>query len=188
MSKNYSIEKQIYFGLNKIFKEDLDTHFTSQYDTEKERLESLKRIGKHYDSLFEDEAGISIEEFTRTHSSFRSFSQRIASSLGEKPETKRLPSKKSQIEKLEDRIEAGDLLAEKGLAFSLLHSGQDSESREIDMSYKAFWIGDCIARALVDKHGIPKTEEEKKFYYWNNEELKKAEKYLAALVGGPSQA
>ena len=57
---------------------------------------------------------------------------------------------KSQHEKLQIRLEAGDLAAEKGLAHSLLTSGQKFEKTEIEkMSYKAYWIGDCVAKAIV---------------------------------------
>ncbi len=62
---------------------------------------------------------------------------------------------KTKIEKLENRLEAGDLLTEKGLAFSLLHSALDLKAEKLKMSCKAWWIGDCIVRAIVDEYSKP---------------------------------
>jgi hypothetical protein len=88
---------------------------------------------------------------------------------------------KSQHQKLLERLDAGDLISEKGLAFSLLESGLRLEKDEIDMDYKTWWIGDCVARTVLDECGIPSSEEERKAYFTNQEDLKCMEEYLAKL-------
>lgn len=88
---------------------------------------------------------------------------------------------KTQHQKLMERLNAGDLISEKGLAFSLLESGLRLEKDEIDMDYKTWWIGDCVARTVLDGYGIPSTEEERKAYFTNQEDLKCMEEYLAKL-------
>ncbi len=50
------------------------------------------------------------------------------------------------------------------------------------MSYKAYWIGDCIVRAIVDEYGFFTEEKEKEPFYMKEEDLKRIERDLAALA------
>ena len=86
----------------------------------------------------------------------------------------------SQHQKLLERIDAGNLISEKALSFTLLKSGL--ETRDINMSYKAFWIGDCISRAIVDEYGLFQEEEDKKPFYMDKDRLESLEKWLADLA------
>jgi hypothetical protein len=88
---------------------------------------------------------------------------------------------KDSEEKFEVRFRTG-LIAEKGLAFSVLESGRE-RNVILDMSYKAFWIGDVIAWAIAQEYGLPNSEEERKelLFLRSNDTLKEAENYLAKL-------
>jgi len=88
---------------------------------------------------------------------------------------------KEPEEKLEIRLRTG-LIAEKGLAFSVMKSGRE-RNVILDMSYKAFWIGDVIAWAIAQEYGLPNSEEERRelLSLRSHDTLKEAENYLAKL-------
>lgn len=84
----------------------------------------------------------------------------------EKRESRTRVKEKSDLEKLMSRLAQGDLVAEKGLCYSLCQSGQEAAKPAVDMSYRAWWIGDCVAKAIIEKQGLALSEEDKEFWKW----------------------
>ena len=87
---------------------------------------------------------------------------------------------KSQHEKLLARLNAGDLVSEKGFAFSLL---EYTRHRALDMDYKVWWIGDCIATRITEEYGIVFNKDWRQDLQESKAEeaLKRAESYWAEL-------
>ena len=94
--------------------------------------------------------------------------------------TELVKRKKTASESLAVRLKTG-LIAEKGLAYSLLWSA-DNEDYMPDWDYKVWWIGDVIAKAIYDEYGLNYlTEEDKKPFQLGRNDLEKMEKYLTDL-------
>jgi len=90
----------------------------------------------------------------------------------DKKDKKKLPE-----EKLAIRLETG-LIAEKGLAFSLLQSGLRKDII-LEWNYKEFWIADVIALAIFNQYEMP--EEDEKIFWQKKENLIEVTDYLAKL-------
>jgi len=77
------------------------------------------------------------------------------------------------------RLKSG-AISEKGLAFSVMQSGRE-QNIILDMSYKAFWIGDIVAWRIFEDYGLPQDEETRQLLKWNREDLLKVERYFTDL-------
>jgi len=83
---------------------------------------------------------------------------------------------KTSVEDLKTRLRSG-LITERGLGISLLHSGAGNCPHP-DWSYKTWWIGDLIAKAIYDDYGIA---DEPENFQMDIEELEEFERITAEL-------
>jgi len=111
--------------------------------------------------------------------------------LKENPKSKNKEHKKPPSEKLMIRLgfldgegagTLGDLVSEEGLAFSLFMSAFNSNNGEqLNVDYKTWWIGDCVAKAIINEYEIVFEEELRKILCLSEEELEHAENHLRKL-------
>lgn len=149
MKRNFSIEEKYWLDLKKLFEDEFDNFegISSETQTKEEMYEGL---GRHYDAVFKEQAGMSIEEFVQKHKTYYTFSEMVKHRLtGEK--TSRFLPKRTRMsieDKLTHRLKT-NLVSEKGLGFSILNT-----KKLLELDYRTLWIADCIAWAIATKNKI----------------------------------
>jgi len=174
---NWKYEKATYYECNKDFREELEDHYGDDLTSVSEqKKESLRSLGKHYDGLFKSKTFMPIEEFVKANPNFYTFSEKIEYYITGKPtirERKEIKQVKTMNDKLTIRLKTG-LITEKGLAFSFLKSCLNPK-KKLNVNYKTWWIGDCIAWAIVEDQGIVIEKEKRQDLMMTERELKEFE-------------
>jgi len=180
-SKSYSTEQKVYFDLKNLFDEEVFSTVGESEWTKAEKIDHIRALGFHYEKQFCQSTGISMDNFIKENPSYRSFLSMAKYTIGEDQQDFK---KKKVLQKREDklalRIRTG-LVSENKFEFGLQELAQKRIITEIlNFDYKTLWIGDVIAWAIVNEHGI-RNSKEKKEYSFSPEELKKMAKHVAAI-------
>lgn len=182
-SKSYSAEQRVYFDLKNLFDEEVFSTVREFEWTKAETIDHIRALGFHYEKQFYQSTGISMDNFIKKNPSYQSFSSMAGYVIGEdQQDSKKKEKKKSktQEDKLALRIRTG-LVSENKFEFGLQELAQKRIITEIlNFDYRTLWIGDVIAWAIVNEHGI-RNSKEKKEYSFSPEELKKMAKHIAAI-------
>ena len=159
IKKNYTTEQREWLDLKELFDEEFENFETISPDPSQTRDEMYEGLGRHYDAVFKDNTGISIEDFVQKHRSHYTFSEIVRHRRkGEVTERIRSKAKRkglSQQDKLAIRLKT-NLVAEKGIGYSIMLNKE-----VLDMNYKAFWIADCVAWAITQQYGVEFDDKEK---------------------------